>query len=70
MHNDVARFTRNDVMFAVKCGEATHHKAKPPSLAKPTSFAVGKHHFDTQIPSNSLNSNDVFAIAKMMLCYA
>ena len=23
--NDVARFTRNDAMFAPKCGEATHH---------------------------------------------
>ena len=23
--NDVARFTRNDAMFARKCGEATHH---------------------------------------------
>ena len=23
--NDVARFTRNDAMFAIKCGEATHH---------------------------------------------
>ena len=22
---DVARFTRNDAMFAIKCGEATHH---------------------------------------------
>jgi len=22
---DVARFTRNDAMFAPKCGEATHH---------------------------------------------
>ena len=31
---DVARFTRNDAMFAIKCGEATHHKAKPSSLVK------------------------------------
>ncbi len=23
--NDVARFTHNDAMFAIKCGEATHH---------------------------------------------
>ena len=23
--NDVTRFTRNDAMFAIKCGEATHH---------------------------------------------
>ena len=22
---DVARFTRNEAMFALKCGEATHH---------------------------------------------
>ena len=28
MHNDVARFTRNDAMFAIKCGVATHHKAE------------------------------------------
>ena len=38
LHNDVAPFGRNDVMFAVKYGEATHHKAKP------ASFAEGKHH--------------------------
>ena len=24
-HNDIARITRNDAMFAIKCGEATHH---------------------------------------------
>ena len=35
---------RNDAMFAPKCGEATHHLAKPSSLAEPTSFAEGKHH--------------------------
>ena len=35
---------RNDAMFAPKCGEATHHSAKPSSLAEPTSFAAGKHH--------------------------
>ena len=42
--NDVAPVGRNDAMFAPKCGEATHHQAKPSSLAKPTSFAAGKHH--------------------------
>ena len=42
--NDVAPVGRNDAMFAIKCGEATHHEAKPSSLAEPTSFAEGKHH--------------------------
>ena len=35
---DVAPDGRNDAMFAIKCGEATHHSAKP------SSFAEGKHH--------------------------
>jgi len=34
---DVAHFIRNDAMFAKNISEAT-------SLAKPTSFAEGKHH--------------------------
>ena len=42
--NDVARFTRNDAMFAPMCPQAhiicfsVHH------WEKPTSFAEGKHH--------------------------
>ena len=36
---------RNEAMFAIKCGEATHHQAEPSSLAKPSSFAEGKHHW-------------------------
>jgi hypothetical protein len=34
----------NDVMFAIKCGEATHHSRSVHHKAKPTSFAIGKHH--------------------------
>ena len=32
--NDVAPVGRNDAMFALKCGEATHHQAKPSSLGE------------------------------------
>ena len=31
---DVATVGRNDVMFAPKCGEATHHYAKSSSLGE------------------------------------
>ena len=31
-------------MFAIKCGEATHHSRSEHHWAKPISFAVGKHH--------------------------
>ena len=53
-HNDVARFTRNDVMFAVKCGEATYHKAKPSSLVK-------RHHLPkANIIEKSIDNVDAF----------
>ena len=42
--NDVTHFIRNDAMFAIKCGEATHHSRSEHHWACPTSFAVGKHH--------------------------
>ena len=32
---DVARFTRNDAMFAIRCGEATHHSRSEHHWAKP-----------------------------------
>ena len=41
--NDVARFTRNDAMFAQYADRHTSF-AQRTSLAKSTSFAEGKHH--------------------------
>jgi hypothetical protein len=32
--NDVARFARNDAMFAQKCGDATHHSRSEHHLSK------------------------------------
>ena len=34
---DVAHFIRNDAMFAIKCGEATHHLPKA-NIIKKSSF--------------------------------
>ena len=31
-------------MFAIKCGDATHHSHSEHHWACPTSFAIGKHH--------------------------
>ena len=34
----------SDTMFAIKCGEATHHSRSEHHQAQPSSFAEGKHH--------------------------
>jgi hypothetical protein len=41
---DVARFTRNEAMFAKNVAKPHIIRRKPTSLATPTSFAEGKHH--------------------------
>ena len=39
--NDVAPFGRNDAMFAIKCGEATHHSKNAPLSQDKSAFFVG-----------------------------
>ena len=41
---DVARFTRNEAMFAKNVAKPHIVRQKLTSLATPTSFAEGKHH--------------------------
>ena len=42
--NDVARFTRNDAMFAINVAKPRIIRRSRHHSAKPTSFAEGKHH--------------------------
>ena len=41
---DVARFTRNEAMFAKNVAKPHIIRRKPTSLATPISFVEGKHH--------------------------